>query len=178
MHVGDPPMDVERLRPAVCLHSTTPPVIGRPATNRPAVIDPAREYTGGSVRRLIQPVALCVVVVLGAFPAVTLACQWTCVRPLAGQAHHYTGQNESTIHASHHPASPTVRGLISAEPPCAHAEISVIAISTLQFKVFAPIAVQAAVALLAPPIDRTAIFVAVATHSPPGARSAPLALRI
>lgn len=131
-----------------------------------------------SVKRRIQPVALFVVVVLGAFPAVALACQWTCVRPVAGQAHHHTGQNGSTVHASHHPAPPTDLGLVSAERPCAHAETSATAISTLQFKVFAPMTVHAAVALLVPPIDRIAISVAVATHSPPGARSAPLALRI
>lgn len=135
-------------------------------------------YTTGSVKRLIQPLALCVVVVLGAFPAVTLACQWACVRQVADQAHHHAGHNESTIHDSHHPAPPADLGFISAERPCAHTETSVTATSTLQFRVFAPVAVQAVVALPAPPIDRTAISVAVATHSPPGARPAPLVLRI
>lgn len=135
-------------------------------------------YTEASVKRLIQPVALCALVVLGAFPAVTLACQWACVRQVAGQTHHHATQHESPSHPSHDAAPSTDLGVISEERPCAHAATAVSAISTFTFKAFAPIAVHAAVAASASPIYRGLIAVAVATPSPPGARSAPLALRI
>jgi len=135
-------------------------------------------YTTRSVKRFTQSVALCVVVVLSAFPAVTLACQWACAPQVAGHTHHQKGQPETAIHAAHDAAPSTERGLVSAELPCPHASITVSATSMLPVKVFAPIAVPAVVALLAPPIDRTAIFVTVAIPSPPRARSAPIALRI
>jgi len=136
-------------------------------------------YTRGSVKRLIQPVALCVVVILAVLPAVTFACQWACGRESAGQAHdHHAAQPESMTHAVHHsPAASTSGELVSAGQPCAHAKTTVIAIATLQFKIFAPMAEQA-VTLFVPPSDRSEASVAVASHSPPGARSAPLALRI
>lgn len=136
-------------------------------------------YTCGSVKRLIQPVALCVVTVLAVLPAVTFACQWACGRESAGQAHHHhAAQPESMTHAVHHsPAASTGVEFVAAGQPCAHAKATVTAISTLQFKIFAPIAEQA-VALFVLPTDRTEVSVAVASHSPPGARSAPLALRI
>lgn len=130
------------------------------------------------MNRLIQPVALCALVVMGGFPAVTLACQWACVRQVAGQTHHHSTQHESTSHASHDAAPSTDLGVISDEQPCAHAATVVRAISTFKFNVFAPIAVHTAIAAPASPMYRGLTDVANASPSPPRARSAPLALRI
>ena len=139
-------------------------------------------YTGRSVRSFIRPLGLCVVLVFGALPAMTLACQWACDAPdgAATLAHHHGGHTEMAgpvdSSSSTTASGPTVR---AGHPSCDHSVLIDPGVTSQSFKIVAASAVAveetAFPALLARMHVSAAPF---ASSSPPGARSAPLALRI
>lgn len=133
-------------------------------------------YTGRTVTRLIQPVAICVVLVLGALPGVTLACQWAC-SGVGKSAHH---------HATHHDDSTAAPDTIASEATsvvgtvrlCAHSMPSVVAVMAASLKVLAPLATDVSGREFVAPSQVIVVAADRGTSSPPGARSAPLPLRI
>ena len=136
-------------------------------------------YTGRKVTRLIQPVAVCVVLVWGALPGVTLACEWAC-RGDAGSAHeHATHQHHSTDAPDTAAPAPAATSVASSERPCEHAAPSVTAVTTASVKVVAPVGIDVPrLELSVRPQVTTVAAADRGTHSPPGARSSPLPLRI
>jgi len=136
-------------------------------------------YTGRSVRSFIRPLGLCVVLLFGALPAVTVACQWVCDAPEgpATSAHHHGGHAQAGPSAS----SSTLDGPAAraGHPSCDHSVLIDPGVTSQGFKILAasatPVEETAFPAALASMHVSAATF---ASPSPPGARSAPLALRI
>ena len=82
-------------------------------------------YIGNSVKRLIRPVALCVVLVVASVTAVSLVCEWSCA---SGQA------QTATHHHAHHPTAMLLKSaagvvLTVARGPCGHVLADGVAIS-------------------------------------------------
>jgi hypothetical protein len=139
-------------------------------------------YTRRSVRSFIRPLGLCVVLVFGALPAVTLACQWACEAPdgPATLAHYHGGHTEMAgpvdSSSSTTANGPTVR---AGHPSCDHSILIDPGVTSAGFKVRAPSAIVVEETAFRAALARTHVVAApFASPSPPGARSAPLALRI
>jgi hypothetical protein len=135
-------------------------------------------YTHEKVSGLLRPIAFCVLLVLGAAPAATLACQWACA-PQSGQAHRHDGHHQDSSEAVH--ASQTTvdtAAVRSSESACDHRAVLAPALTSASVKVFAPLATLTA------DFEPSNIYHVVVsagayvTDSPPGARSRPLSLRI
>ena len=133
-------------------------------------------YTDRKVNRFLQPVAVCVVLVLGALPGVTLACQWACAGALGPASEHAAHhQHHSTEAADTSSDQPSVVG---TEHSCDHVGTSVTAVTTVTVKVVSPVAVNTPQLHYEVPPLRAVVTANRGAHSPPGARSAPLPLRI
>jgi hypothetical protein len=132
-------------------------------------------YTGGKVNRVLQPVALCVVLVFGSLPAATLACQWACGPDLA-VAHHHTGHHGG--HVTYPSTLPTDGfSIASSTPLCDHSDSRIAAVISAVLKMYAPVAVDVEAPGSAAHAQSAASTIVYAPHSP-GGRSAPLPLRI
>jgi len=134
-------------------------------------------YTGVSVRRFLQPVAACVLLLIGGLPATTLACQWACVPLPAGHAHHHEADHQ--VGAG---ISITTDGagasLTATEQRCDHAKADSVAISPTLVNFGAPVATAVSTlfgGLL--PISLGA-GVVITAPSPPGTPPQPFSLRI
>jgi hypothetical protein len=132
-------------------------------------------YTDLQVPRYLRSTALSVILLMGAMPTVTLACEWVCA-PAAGQAHQH-GEH-------HHGAGPTEAPDTSAGPslgtanaPCDHAGDAMAAVTVASVKVFAP-GIAPTADHVAVPTSMILMTVASAAASPPGLRARPLSLRI
>jgi hypothetical protein len=139
-----------------------------------------RRYTGGSVRSFIRPVGLCVALIIGALPAVTLACQWACDAPdaVASSAGHHHGQQhaEPAGPADDSSDGPALRGSLHG---CDYSPLLAPGITNGIFKVPSLLAIAIAdISLPFVPVELRASTLSFASPSPPGARSSPLPLRI
>ena len=149
-------------------------------TGRQAITDLnwMRMYTPGRVRALIRPLTVCVLLLFGAGPVATVACELACSTP-NGHADHQ---------ASHHShASPGVqpsdstREVPSLRPPtstCDHAIAVAPAVTSIAMKVFAPVATPALKRAAPERGAADVVWVRFASGGPPGVRSAPVSLRI
>ena len=135
-------------------------------------------YTDASVRRLLQLVAACALLVVGALPAMTLACQWACAPRPAAQAHHHEGHHQVAASVIQVATDDTRASLTSTVQRCDHAEADFIAISPILAHLGAP-AVTAVSTLFGEllPIAMGAGAL-ITTPSPPGTPPRPLSLRI
>lgn len=130
--------------------------------------DRLRSYIGKSVRRLIRPVALCVVLVVANVPAVSLACELSCTSEQVETATHPHG---------HHPAAAsqgTVSGaggvvLTAAREMCGHALTDGVAISVSasRVKALAPAVTLEGVPVVDPTCAAGVISLST-NKSPPG----------
>lgn len=143
----------------------------------PCVFDArtCERYTGRKVGR-VQPVALCLLLALGALPAASLACQLVCAQAASHAQHHGT-HNHSTVAA--HSTLPTPDGpaFSSQHPRCDHSAAVVAAVTPVGIKMPTPGAILVS-GISSVPRSVTTAVTAVATHSPPGSRLVPLALRL
>ena len=133
-------------------------------------------YTAAPMVRLIRPVATCVLLVMAALPGVTVACQWACVRGVAGQTEEHAGHHQHHGEAS--AADMATSGttlLTSSDQACEHPGDSVTAITVAAMKVLIPAAVHVSCVEIAASSHQIATR---ATHSPPPPPSGPLPLRI
>jgi hypothetical protein len=133
-------------------------------------------YTAQNVSHRLRSVALGVVLLLGAGPAITLACQWVCASHSRQAAHHagHHGHSSNAVVASHTPVSaPAVR---APETSCDHGVQT--ATLTTGIQVFPPLwaSLDARYALSVEPPSKFAIPSAIGSQT--GTRSAPLSLRI
>ena len=135
-------------------------------------------YTDASVMRFMWFVALYVLLALGALPATSLACQWACAPQPGRPAHHHAAPEQSTGASYSAGDRPDATSRVSADRPCDHAGTVLTALSPLTPKVFAPVAIPVAIAEFAYSMRPAVVPGSWTTHSPPGARSAPLSLRI
>ena len=129
------------------------------------------------VSAILRPVALCALLILVASPAATLVCQWACASeaPTAG---HHTGHHAHSSEAVQ-ASETTVVGpsVLAPEMNCHHPAIAP-AVTSATVQMFAP-SVGLVSALDAFRVDGyKKLLVRYATGSPPGARSAPLSLRV
>jgi hypothetical protein len=135
------------------------------------------EVYSRNVSAILRPVALCALLVLGVTPAAILVCQWACASESAPGGHH-TGHHAHSSDVV--PASDTTVGGPSVRAPemnCHHPALTP-AITSATVEMFAPSVGQVA-DFVAPRVDGyKTLLVPDATGSPPGARSAPLSLRI
>ena len=129
------------------------------------------------VRRFPQPIAACVLLIIGVLPATTLVCQWACAPQPAGRAYH---------EAHHHGAlgvQTTTDGtgplLTSTEQRCDHTTTDFIAISPTLVQLGAPASTAVSTlfgaALLPGFMEAGAVITA---PSPPGSPPLPFSLRI
>ena len=132
-------------------------------------------YTDLQVPRYLRSTALCVVLLMGATPAVTLACEWACA-PATDQAHEHSHHHGAgSTEAQNTPAGPS---LGASHTPCDHAGDVMAAVTGGSVKAFAPAIAPAAAqdsAVLTSVTHKTAAAMAL---SPPGVRPRPLSLRI
>ena len=135
-------------------------------------------YTDRKVIRLIQPVAICVVLVLGALPGVTAACHWACGDVGESGHHHATHNEHSTAAPDPATGSPEATSVVASEQACEHAKISVNAVMTAGLKTFAPAAIDVSEREFVASSQVIVVAADRGTYSPPGARSVPLPLRI
>lgn len=133
-------------------------------------------YTGLQVPRYLRSAALCVILLMGATPAVTLACEWACA-PAVGQAHQH-GEHHHGAGASDATNTSAGPSLGTADAPCDHAGEAMAAVTVASVKVFAPGVAQTADDGFAVPTSGILTTVAPAAPSPPGIRPRPLSLRI
>lgn len=133
-------------------------------------------YTYLQVPRYFRSAALCVVLLMGATPAVTLACQWACA-PAAGQTHqhgeHHHGGGPSD--ATDTSAGPS---LGMADGPCDHVGDVTAAVTASNVKVFAADIAETTHHGFAVPTSMVPTTAALAAPSPPSIRPRPLSLRI
>ena len=133
-------------------------------------------YTCGQVNHFLRPVAACIVLLLGSLPTATLVCQWACVRDVRQAYHHGTHQ---TTDASDPSATRTDGpSLASSDVRCDHAGTEVAGVTSTGLKLYAPVAVGVEHIGLAVHAQVVVPVLEYSTHSPPGGRSGPLALRI
>ena len=133
-------------------------------------------YTLLKVRSLSRTAALSVALVVLVFPGLKLACQVMCAAPVS--AHHHHEGHPQVVSAHFAAASADQTALRSVPLGCDHSSLSEAALLTPLMKAFAP---TASVVPELPAMLLSAGIVAAsptATISPPGARSAPLHLRI
>lgn len=138
----------------------------------------AATYTGRTVSRFVQPVAQCLFVALGALPAASLACQLLCA-PSAGHAHHPATQDHSA--AAHEAVipSPDTPAIGSPSQGCDHTGVAAVAVvSDGTNKLPPPVVVAVSRIALGGSDHTTSVIALAASHSPPGAPSGLLALRI
>lgn len=133
-------------------------------------------YTDRKVIRFLQPVAVCVVLVLGALPGVTLVCQWACTGAAGAATEHATHHQHHSTEAPD--TSSDQASVIGAEHSCDHVGTAVTAVTTVTVKVASPVAVDASQLQHEVSPLRAVVTANRGAHSPPGARSAPLPLRI
>ena len=134
-------------------------------------------YTAGEMRRVLRPLALCVVLMSGALPAAALACQWACATQGAevGQVGHQ-GHAGHALQAS--PDRVDASTVQSRTAPCDHVSAADAAITSGTLNLIA-FAVDSSTYVVAPaPAGPRAAALASGTHSPPGTRTAPLPLRV
>jgi len=135
-------------------------------------------YTDASVRRVLQPVAACVLLSSGALPATTLACQWACAPQLAGQAHHPEAHHHVSASGIPVASDGTGASLTSTKQRCDHATADFIAISPALAHLGAPAATAISTlygGLLPASMEAGVV---ITTHSPPGSPPRPFSLRI
>ena len=135
-------------------------------------------YTPGSVRALMRPLTVCVLLLFGAGPVATLACELACSAP-SGHAHHQSNHHEHSsqaAQASHATGeTPSVRPSAQA---CDHAIAVAPAVTSMAVKMLAPVAMQS-LTFASPDSARSDIRpFGYAIGGPPGLRSAPTSLRI
>lgn len=134
-------------------------------------------YTAGKMRRVVRPLALCVLLMSGTLPAAALACQWACATQdvQAGQVGHQ-GHAGHALQASQNRAD--ISTVQSSTAPCDHVSAADPAIASGTLSLIA-IAAGSSTNVVAPAFaSPRAAVVASGTHSPPGARTAPLPLRV
>ena len=134
-------------------------------------------YTGRKVTRLLRPVAVCVVLILGTLPGAFAVCQWACAR--AG------GTAEHAVHHQHHsvvplPETPSNGAAITAsDTTCAHLGVSIAAAVIGSGKVTtAVVGVSMTPPLFSLSGVSSPLTLVRSTHSPPGSGSGPIPLRL
>ena len=138
---------------------------------------PRADVYSRKVSAILRPVALCALLILVVSPAATLVCQWACASeaPTAG---HHTGHHAHASEAVQ--ASETTVGgpsLLAPEMNCHHPVIAP-AVTSATVQMFEP-GVGRVSTPVAPRADGyKKLSVPYVTGSPPGARSAPLSLRV
>ena len=139
-------------------------------------------YTQSTVRILLRPVALCALLLVGAAPAATLACELACAAPGGHAGHHGSEQASHHDHSSAtvHESSATADGasIVSLAADCDHDMAVAPALTSSAIKVFAHVAITTATFVT--PADRRSDLIPVrdVAGGPPGTRSGPLSLRI
>lgn len=135
-------------------------------------------YTHEIVQVYLRPATVCILLLFGAGPAVTLACALAC-SDASGHAHHQPSQHNHSseaVLASHTVGETPV--VTSPATTCDHAIAVAPAVTSTAVKVFAPVAVQA-VTFASPDSARAAVTAfGYAIGEPPGLRSGPISLRI
>lgn len=137
-----------------------------------------RMYTGRKVTRVIQPVAFFVLLVLGGLPGVTLACQWACSGVAGSAQEQATHHHHSTEAPDSSAPALEAMSVVASEQPCEHAGTSVTALTAANVKVLPFVAIHVPQLGLSHPWRVAEIAAGRGVYSPPGARSAPLPLRI
>ena len=137
-----------------------------------------RMYTRESVKVYLRPATVCILLLFGAGPAVTLACELAC-SDASGHAHHqpsHHNHSSEAVHASH--TAGETPSITSFATKCDHAIAVAPAVTSMPVKVFAPVAVQTFT--LASPASAHAGVTPFghAIGGPPGVRSGPISLRI
>ena len=135
-------------------------------------------YTPGTVRTLMRPLTVCVVLLFGAGPVAILACELACSSPI-GHGDHQSSHHQhasQVVQPPHQKAD--LPSLTAPASTCDHTIAVAPAVTSIVMRVVAPAAIQA-VSLALPDSGRT--YVTVLRHAsgaPPGARSGPVSLRI
>ena len=133
-------------------------------------------YTDLQVPRYLRSTALCVVLLIGATPAVTLACEWACAPEAAqGQAHSHHHHGAASSEAQDTSAGPS---LGASHTPCDHAGDVMAAVTGGSVKALAPAIAPSAAPDSAVLTSATHKSAAAMALSPPGVRPRPLSLRI
>ena len=135
-------------------------------------------YTRKNVKVYLRSIAVCALLLFGAGPAATLACELAC-SDASGHAHHQSSQHKHSSEAVHssHTAGETP-SITSSSTKCDHAIAVAPAVTSIAVKVFAPVAVQA-ITLASPDSARVGVTpFGYAIGGPPGVRSGPISLRI
>lgn len=135
-------------------------------------------YTRETVKAYLRPFAVCALLLLGAGPAATLACELAC-SDASSHAHHQPSEHKHSseaVHASH--TAGETSSLTSFAAKCDHAIAVAPAVTSIAVRVFAPVAMQALT--LTPPDSAHAGVTPFgrASGGPPGVRSGPISLRI
>ena len=126
----------------------------------------------------LKPVAFCLLLLVGAAPAAGLACQWMCTPP-AGPAHRHTAHHEHSREAVHAAdVAIDTTSVLSSASVCDHGTAISPGLTSATVNVFAPATTPAAALRSFAFLDAQVVPVSYTTGSPPGPRSAPLALRI
>ena len=135
-------------------------------------------YTPGRVRALMRPLTVCLLLLFGAGPAATLACELACSTS-SGHADHQASHHSHAsqgVHASDSTGEAPTLNLTTST--CDHVIAVAPAVPSIAMKVLAPVAMPA-LKLAAPECVAADVMpVRYASGSPPGARSAPVSLRI
>lgn len=137
-----------------------------------------REYTHLTVRIFLRPVAFCVVLLFGAGPAATIACELACSSPSGHGEHGAAAHHSPAAEEDGAPGTGEFPWLTSHASDCDHDVIGSPALTAPAVKVSAPAALNVLDAAVADIHYTETCAVASSTASPPGPRPGPLPLRI
>lgn len=138
---------------------------------------PCEMYTARKVSRLLHPVALWLSLALGVLPAASLACLLVCA-PSAAHEHHQGTHDHTAVAAESASITTDGPGITAPSQRCDHTATVTSAVTSTGMKLPAPLAAVRVPGIAPPPRQRATVLIAAGTHSPPGAQSRPLSLRI
>ena len=139
-------------------------------------------YTHNRVRTFLRPVAFCALLVIGGVPTAALVCELACTAPTGHPGHQDSGRGSHHDHSSafaHESTAAAAAASIVSPPAICNHDIT-----------GAPVRTSTTITLLAPVGIAVATFGSTAERrpdmntvrdvagGPPGARCAPLSLRI
>ena len=131
-------------------------------------------YTMRAVRRFIPHLSLVVVLVVAGLPAARLACQWVCA-PAAGPGHQH---HHSHAPAESQPGNAGAAAINGVGADCEHVDGTAVGFANVAFKLDPEVTQTELLTAAAHGLGAVPAIILAATHTPPGASSPPLVLRL
>ena len=131
-----------------------------------------------AVGRFLKPVACCVLLLLGGAPAVALVCEWSCTPQTSDALHHGGHDHHSPNTGDAAQATVDIPSDGSSTSVCDHRQGLAPALTIATVKIWAPVALPAALLNWSDFAHSTVIPFTDGVRGPPGGGSRPRPLRI